>query len=88
MATVAVTAALLLWGAAVVVVDWRWRRIPNLLLLVLLVPALGLLVWRGQGVLGANALPAKTTLCFGLFAHDDLLDIYTISPYNFRQPLA
>ena len=51
----AVTALLLVWAALVAVVDWRQRRIPNLLLLALLLPAAVWLPWQGRGLAGADA---------------------------------
>lgn len=48
----AVAAALLVWALLIAVCDWRHRRIPNALLLVVLLPAGALCVWRGSGLLG------------------------------------
>lgn len=52
----AILAALLLWAALVALSDWRHRRIPNALLLAVLLPAGALCVWWGSGPLGASAL--------------------------------
>lgn len=52
----AVAAALLVWTLLIAVCDWRHRRIPNALLLVVLLPAGALCVWRGSGPLGVPAL--------------------------------
>lgn len=52
MPPVLVTAALLIWALAVAAMDWRERRVPNLLLLAALLPALGVLVWQAKGPLG------------------------------------
>lgn len=49
------TAALVAWGVAVAICDWRTRRIPNLLLLAMLIPELIVLIVRGEGLLGHNA---------------------------------
>lgn len=54
----AVIASLLVWALAIAVIDWRQRRVPNALLLVLMLPTLGWLVWRGEGPLGI-AWPAS-----------------------------
>lgn len=51
-----VAAALLLWGAVVALGDWRTRRIPNALLLIVLVPELTMWLWRGEGLLGQTPL--------------------------------
>lgn len=47
-------AALLIWGVAVAVVDWRHHRIPNALLLAALVPELLVLAWTGRGLLDSE----------------------------------
>jgi prepilin peptidase CpaA len=49
-----IAAALLVWGAAVAGLDWRTRRIPNLLLLGAVIPVLAMLAIQGQGPLGAD----------------------------------
>ncbi len=49
-----VTAALLIWSLAIAVIDWRQRRVPNLLLLALLLPALAVLALTGAGLQGAT----------------------------------
>jgi prepilin peptidase CpaA len=54
--------ALAAGAAAAAGVDLRSRRIPNLLLLALLLPAAGLLIWTGQGPLGATPLQSLAGL--------------------------
>lgn len=44
------------WAAAVAWIDWRQRRVPNLALLLLLVPAALALVVQRQGLLGEGVL--------------------------------
>lgn len=56
MPTVAVTCALGAWAAAVAATDLRYRRVPNALLLVLLLPALAVLIYAGRGPLDASPL--------------------------------
>jgi len=53
-----ITGALLLWAASIATIDWRWRKVPNLLLLALLLPTLAVLLVRGAGPL-AVAWPAS-----------------------------
>ena len=62
----AVVAALLIWATAIAVTDWRVRKVPNLLLLVALLPAGLMLVWRGEGLLGATWVASLTGLLCGL----------------------
>lgn len=54
MASLAVNCALGVWAAAAAGADLRLRRVPNLLLLALLLPAVAVLVWSGSGLLGAD----------------------------------
>lgn len=61
----AVSAALLLWAALVAFSDWRHRRIPNALLLAVLLPAGALCVWQGSGPLGVPALASGIGLAAG-----------------------
>lgn len=56
MPPLAVNCALGLWAVAAAGTDLRLRRVPNLLLLSLLLPALAVLAWSGRGLLGADAL--------------------------------
>lgn len=56
MPQLAVSCALGAWAAAVAGADLYSRRVPNPLLVVLLVPALASLAWNGQGLLGANIM--------------------------------
>lgn len=60
-----VIAALLIWATAVAVTDWRVRKVPNLLLLAALLPAGVVLVWRGEGLLGAAPVASLTGLLYG-----------------------
>ncbi len=50
----AILAGLLLWAALIAIVDWRSRRVPNLLLLAALLPAVAGLAGQGVGPQGAN----------------------------------
>lgn len=61
-----VLATLLLWALIIAVIDWRLRKVPNGLLLAALLPALGLLVWRGSGPQGASLWPSLVGLLAGL----------------------
>jgi len=56
MPHLAVNCALGVWAAAAAGADLWCRRVPNLLLWILLVPALITLAWSGRGLLGASAL--------------------------------
>jgi prepilin peptidase CpaA len=49
-----IAGALLVWALAIAAYDWRVRRVPNGLLLVLLLPAVIDLAWSGSGILGAT----------------------------------
>lgn len=49
-------AALLIWSVAVAIGDWRSHRIPNTLLLVVLIPELLVMAWTGRGLLGSEPL--------------------------------
>lgn len=62
----ATVAALLIWATAIAVTDWRLRKVPNLLLLVALLPAGLVLAWRGEGLLGAAPVASLTGLLCGL----------------------
>ena len=55
-----VNLALGCWAATAAGVDLRFRRLPNLLLLALLLPAVIALAWTGPGLLGAS--PAQSLL--------------------------
>lgn len=59
-----VLCVLLAWALAVAVIDWRLRKVPNVLLLFLLVPAIAVLGWQGQGLNGA----APMASVYGLMA--------------------
>ncbi len=47
--------ALLLWVLIIAAIDLRQRRVPNLLLLVVILPAAAGLIWQGQGPFGAGS---------------------------------
>lgn len=59
-------AALLFWSVAVAWRDGRTRRIPNLLLLCAVIPALAMLVFQGHGPLGAA--PMQSAIGAGVAA--------------------
>lgn len=46
-----ITGALLFGAASIAAADWRWRKVPNLLLLVLLLPTAAWLLLQGVGPL-------------------------------------
>jgi prepilin peptidase CpaA len=48
--------ALAAWAATAAGLDLRWRRVPNALLLALLIPAVLVLGWTGRGLLEASSL--------------------------------
>lgn len=54
----AITGLLLLWALLIAVADWRWRKVPNSLLLALLLPALVMLLLNGQGLQSAAWWPS------------------------------
>lgn len=62
----AVTASLLVWALAIAVIDWRQRRVPNVLLLAMVLPTLGWLIWRGEGPLGVTWPASLAGLGLGL----------------------
>ena len=62
----AVVAALLIWATVIAVTDWRVRKVPNPLLLAALLPAGLVLIWRGEGLLGATPVVSLTGLLCGL----------------------
>lgn len=51
---IAITGALLAWALLIALADWRWRKVPNGLLLLLLLPALLMLLLNGQGLQSAS----------------------------------
>lgn len=65
MGWVAILALLLIWAVAVAVTDWRLRKVPNLLLLAVLLPAGAALAWRGEGLIGANLIDSLLGLLTG-----------------------
>lgn len=50
----------------VAVIDWRWRKVPNALLLLLLLPASALMIWQGQGLLGVSVWPSVAGLVLAM----------------------
>ena len=67
MATVDLAACgLLIWTAVIAVVDWQRRKVPNVLLLAVLLPALAWLLWRQEGPLGIAPLPSVIGSGLGL----------------------
>ncbi len=61
-----ITALLCLWALAIAAIDWQQRRVPNVLLLALLLPAVAVLAWRGTGILGIGWLPSLLGLALAL----------------------
>lgn len=55
-----VTGFLLTWTLVIVAWDGRYRRIPNVLLLLVLIPSTLALLVNGQGLLGAGAVASFT----------------------------
>jgi prepilin peptidase CpaA len=47
-----------IWAATIAAVDWRQRKVPNLLLLAAVLPAGVALAWFGRGPLGLSPLPS------------------------------
>lgn len=62
----AIVAALLIWATAIAVTDWRVRKVPNLLLLLALLPAVMVLPWCGEGLLGATPVVSLAGLLCGI----------------------
>jgi len=60
-----VSGGLVFWAAAVSWKDWRSHRVPNVALLLLLVPALLALVVNGKGLLGVALVPSLIGLLVG-----------------------
>jgi prepilin peptidase CpaA len=54
-----------LWAAAVAWTDWRSHKVPNGVLVLLLVPALLVLIVNGKGLLGVALLPSLAGLLIG-----------------------
>lgn len=63
---IAITGALLVWALLVAVADWRWRKVPNGLLLALLLPTLAMLLFEGQGPQAAGWLSSLIGMLLGL----------------------
>lgn len=61
-----VVGGLLLWSLVVAVIDWRWRRVPNGLLLLMLGVMLSMQLWRGLGPLQVEPVQALAGLACGL----------------------
>jgi len=59
-------ALLLIWAASIAVIDWRHRKVPNLWLLMALLPTLLLMLWQGAGPLGAGAKSSAAGFAAGL----------------------
>jgi prepilin peptidase CpaA len=57
--------ALAIWACVIAGFDWRQRRIPNVALLLLLVPALLALAVNGKGLLGVSAGASALGLLVG-----------------------
>lgn len=51
---------LAIWALGIALWDWRYRRIPNGALILVLVPAGLALAFNGQGLLGAGVLASLT----------------------------
>jgi len=49
---------LVTWVSAIAWCDWRYRRVPNVALLLLLVPAVLALIVNGNGLLGVERWPS------------------------------
>lgn len=60
-----VLGTLVLWAVAVAVTDWRQRKVPNALLLALLLPAAVWLVWTGHGPQGTPWPQSLTGMVVG-----------------------
>jgi len=60
-----VLGGLIVWAAAIAVMDWRQRKVPNALLLALLLPALACLIYSGRGLLLVHWLPSLIGLLVG-----------------------
>jgi prepilin peptidase CpaA len=57
--------ALGLWAAVIAVYDWRQLRVPNALLLLMLVPAVLALIFDTHGLLGAARLSSLGGMVLG-----------------------
>jgi prepilin peptidase CpaA len=60
-----VAALLFAWAAAISWSDWTHRRVPNVALLLVLVPAVLALVFQGQGLLGARVWSSLGGMALG-----------------------
>lgn len=60
-----ITGALLFWAVSIAAADWRWRKVPNLLLLALLLPTIAALALQGSGLMAA---PWQSSLAGALIA--------------------
>lgn len=60
------TSALLLWALIVAAGDWRWRRIPNGLLLAAWVPGIAIFLFRERGVLDQGIVASAAGLLVAL----------------------
>lgn len=60
-----VLGALIVWAAAIAVMDWRQRKVPNALLLALLLPALASLIYSGRGPMAVHWQPSLIGMLVG-----------------------
>ena len=60
-----ITGAFVLWAGSIATADWRWRKVPNVLLLALLLPTVTVLALHGVGPL---SVPWQSSLAGALVA--------------------
>lgn len=60
-----VLGALIAWAVAIAVTDWRQRKVPNALLLALLLPATACLLYSGHGLLSVHWMPSLIGMAVG-----------------------
>ena len=60
-----ITGGLLFWAGSIAAADWRWRKVPNVLLLALLLPTAVALAVQGVGLLST---PWQSSLLGALLA--------------------
>lgn len=60
-----VLGTLVLWAVAIAVMDWRQRKVPNALLLALLLPAVAVLLVTGRSLLSAHWLSSLIGMAVG-----------------------
>lgn len=56
----------LIWSAVCAGYDLKFRRLPNLLTLGAHIPAIGVLIWTGQGLLGSDAKSCLIAWCLAI----------------------